>query len=98
MSKILRNRDLGPFHDLLLEACPPSSINEKGKVIHNPDGVKSIEMLSKHLNMSDWGVYLWIKKGRIPPIKAQKVCGLPGSTVTIDQFSPYIYGLALADH
>jgi hypothetical protein len=92
MAKILRNRQLGPFHDLLLAACPPMKKDEKGRLYPHPDGIKSIAVLAKLLGMTPWGVNLWIKKKRIPPMKAKEITELPGSAVKLDDFSPYIFG------
>jgi hypothetical protein len=92
MAKILRNRDLGPFHDLLLEACPPMKRDATGYLVHSPDGIKSIAVLAKLLHMTPWGVNLWIKKQRIPPLKARAITELPGCNVEIEKFSPYIFG------
>ena len=92
MAKTLRNRDLGPFHDLLLEACPPMKKGISGVLFHSPDGIKSIAILAKLLGMSPWGVNLWIKKQRIPPMKARAITELRGCEVPIERFSPYIFG------
>jgi hypothetical protein len=81
-NKIRKIRDLGALHDLLLEACPP-----------NPKGIKSTKILADHLNMSAWGVHLWIKRNRIPPKRAKQIVDLAHNPkITLERFSPFIYG------
>lgn len=79
---ILRHRDNGPLHDLLLKACPP---NEKGE--------KSITILAARVGggLSTWAVYKWIKKGKIPPGRAVEVVDLADGRVTLADFSPFVY-------
>lgn len=80
-NKIRKIRDLGPLHDLLIEACPP---NEKGE--------KSTKILADKLHMSAWGVHLWIKRGKIPPGRAQKIVEIANNPeITLARFSPWIY-------
>lgn len=92
MAKIRRHADLGPFHDLLLRACPPVKRDDSGNFVVDPvDGTKSISLLAAQLGMTDWAVRLWIKKGRIPPQKAVKIVDLNPEEVTLADFSPYVY-------
>lgn len=73
-------KDLGPLHRLLLEACPP-----------NEDGDRSITILAKALGMSSWGIFKWIRNGRIPPRQAANVVDVSQGKVTLHQFDPFIY-------
>jgi hypothetical protein len=74
-------RDLGPLHELLIEACPP-----------NQKGVRSIPVLAKALGLSAWAVFKWIKRNEIPPRQAKRVVDLSKGRVKLDQFSPFIFG------
>lgn len=78
--KVRKYKELGPLHDLLLKACPPDAT-----------GDRSIPILAKHLNMSSWGVFKWIKHDRLPPRQAMKIVELSEGKVTIEQFGPYIF-------
>lgn len=90
--KIRRNARLGHFHDLLLRACPPVIRSKKtGKLVPDASGVKSVALLAEMLGMSDWGVRLWIKKGKIPPMRAQEIVDLNPEEVSLADFSPYVY-------
>jgi hypothetical protein len=73
-------KDLGPLHDLLLEACPPDGTGER-----------SIPILARHLQMSSWGVFKWIKYNKLPPRQAVKIVALSEGRVTIESFHPYIF-------
>lgn len=76
-----RYKNLGPLHDLLLEACPP-----------DPDtGTKSIPTLARALGISNWAVYSWIQTSRIPPRRAMQVVDLSRGQVTIQRFHPFIF-------
>lgn len=79
---IVRHRENGPLHDLLLRACPA---NDKGE--------KSITVLSKCFNpeISAWSIHKWIQKGKIPPGRAVDVVDMSEGRVTLADFSPFIY-------
>lgn len=79
--KTSRYKNLGPLHDLLLEACPP---DEAGK--------KSIVGLAMALQVSHQYVYRWIAEGRIPPKFAKQITELNGCTVTLNDFMPFVFG------
>lgn len=79
-NKVSKYKDLGPLHDLLIQACPA---NERDH--------KSIVVLAQFLGVSHQYIYNWIKKNRVPPAYAKRMCELPSSTVTLDQFHPYVY-------
>lgn len=82
--KILRYQELGPLHDLLLQATPPDPIT----------GVKSITRLSRLLGMSSWGVYKWIKAGKIPPGQAVRIVALSrGRLVAREDFDDFVYAV-----
>ena len=55
-------KNMGPLHDTLIRACPP-----------DPEGFKSIPILAVRLEMSAYGIYKWIKAGKLPPDKAKRV-------------------------
>ena len=78
--KTSRYKELGPLHDLLLEACPP---DEKGR--------KSIVGLANRLGCSHQYVYRWIENGRIPPAYVKQIVELEGVTVTREQFYPFVF-------
>lgn len=75
-----RYKELGKLHDLLLQACPA---NEKG--------VRSIPALAKALSISHQYVYRWIEEKKIPPKFVKKIVDLPGQTVAIEAFLPFIF-------
>jgi hypothetical protein len=77
---ILRHRDNGPLHDLLLRACPP-----------NRNGEKSITILANKLKLSSWSVHKWIQNGKIPPKRAVEVVDISDGRVALADFSPFIY-------
>lgn len=77
---ILRHRNNGPLHDLLLRACPA-----------NDDGEKSITILAGRLGLSKWAVHQWVQKGKIPPGRAVEVVDLSDGRVTLADFSPFVY-------
>ena len=78
--KTSRYKELGPLHDLLLEACPPDA---KGR--------KSIVGLATLLDCSHQYVYRWIENGRVPPQFVKKIVELEGSNVTREQFYPFVF-------
>jgi hypothetical protein len=73
-------KELGELHNLLLRACPPDD-----------NGNRSIPVLAKHLEMSSWGVFKWIKNNRLPPRQAAKIVELSHGEVTLNDFIPYIF-------
>lgn len=77
---VKRHRNNGPLHDLLLRACPP-----------NAEGEKSITILSRKLKLSASAIHRWIKRNKIPPLRAKQVVDVSGGRVTLAQFSPFIY-------
>jgi hypothetical protein len=91
--KIIRHAHLGPLHDLLIAACPPC-VKENGRYVKagpNTDGVKSTHALAALLDMSEWGVHQWIKRGKVPPKRAAQIVALGSNRVTLAEFSPFIY-------
>lgn len=77
---IIKHKERGKLHDLLLQACPPDSENRK-----------SITVLANRLAMSPWGVHKWINKGKIPPGRALQVVEISDGRATLADFSPFIY-------
>lgn len=73
-------KPLGPMHELLLEACPPDA-----------DGFKSIPILAARLDMTAYGVYKWIKNGKLPPEAAVKIVGMSDGRVTLEDFHKFVY-------
>ena len=76
-----RIKNLGPLHDLLLEACPP----------HPETGEKSIARMSQLIEMTPQGIYKWIDRGHVPPRKVTKIVELSEGRVTRDDFSAYVF-------
>lgn len=79
---VLRHRNNGPLHDLLLKACPP-----------NAKGEKSMTILANSFKppLSSWSLHKWVQKGKIPPVRAVEVVDLSEGRVTLADFSPFIY-------
>lgn len=79
---ILKHKDGGPLHRLLLKACPPNEDNEK-----------SITILAGKFKppLSTWAIHKWIKKGKIPPLRAAQVVDISEGRVSLAEFSPFIY-------
>lgn len=79
---IVRHKDKGALHRLLLRACPP---NKKGE--------KSITVLAAKLRLSAWAIHKWCNKGRISPNRARDVVDVadPETGVTLSDFSPFFY-------
>lgn len=79
---VVRHRDNGPLHDLLLKACPA-----------NEHGEKSITVLANAFDppLSAWSIHKWIQKGKIPPGRVVEVVDLAEGRVTIADFSPFVY-------
>lgn len=77
---IVRHRDNGPLHDLLLKACPP-----------NESGEKSISVLAAKMQISAWSIHKWVQKGKIPPVRAVEVVDISEGRVTLSDFSPFVY-------
>lgn len=72
-------KDLGPLQDLLLRVCPPDR-----------DGAISVPILSRHLEMSPWGVYKWIRNAKIPGNKVTRLVELSAGRVRLDELLPYV--------
>lgn len=79
--KTSRYKDLGPLHDLLLEACPPDD-----------EGKKSIVGLARALDCSHQYVYKWIERNRVPQDYVRKITSLKGCEVAIERFYPFVFG------
>lgn len=75
-----RHKNLGPLHDLLLKACPP---DEHGR--------RSIPVLARHLNMTSWGIFKWIKASHIPPKQAARIVTLSEGRVSLEDFTPFVF-------
>lgn len=95
-------KDLGPLHQLLLRAAPTAK--EAGLKASKHQDRRSIQTLAKSLKMSTWGVYLWIRAGRIPPEWAKRIVDDNAKRdkanprtgdhkpVTLEDFHPFVYG------
>lgn len=88
---ILKIKDCGPLHALLIKACPPHS-RQNGQLVPDPNGVKSIAILAHSLGLSAWGVQKWVHKGKIPPERVVQIVDNNPSEVSIADFSPFVYG------
>ncbi len=77
---ILRHKNLGLLHDLLLKACPPA-----------PDGTKSITVMAAHMGVTAWAVHKWIQKGKIPPLRAVDAVDLSEGRTTLADFASFVY-------
>jgi hypothetical protein len=75
-----RYKKLGPLHDLLLKACPPDI-----------EGNVSIPRLAEMLEMSSWGIYKWIRAGKIPPTQVVRIVDVSQGRVSISDFSPFVF-------
>lgn len=82
MSKgeISRYKNLGPLHDLLLEACPPGE-----------NGTRSIVVLARELGVSHQYIYLWIERGRVPAKYVRPLVELSGGSLSLDQFHEFAF-------
>ena len=74
-----RYGDLGPLHDLLLQACPPDS---KGK--------RSIMILAARLGVSYQRIYQWIEAERIPPKRVKDIVTLADGAVLQSELLKYV--------
>lgn len=79
-AEVSRYKDLGPLHDLLLEACPPDE-----------NGTRSIVVLSKKLEVSHQYIYLWIEKGRVPARFVRSLVESSEGRVTYEQFHEFVF-------
>lgn len=68
------------LHQLLVKACPP-----------NTKGNQSIPVLAKAMKLTKWNVYKWIKRGRVPPDRAEQIVKLAKGSVTLEEFFPFIF-------
>lgn len=91
MNKAPKTHDLGPIYSLLIEACPPSKFGEDGKLYPHEDGEKSIRVLAVLLEMTSEGIYLWIRRKRIPAVRAKQIVALTGCKKTLEDFIPHIF-------
>lgn len=73
----MRYKNLGPLHDLLLEACPPV------------DGRKSIVILAEKLGISHQYIYRWIENGRVPQKFVRPIGEL--GTINVERLYPYVF-------
>ncbi|ASW27688.1 transcriptional repressor [Klebsiella phage YMC16/01/N133_KPN_BP] len=74
-----RYGDLGPLHDLLLQACPPDA---KGK--------RSIMLLAKRLGVSYQNVYKWIEAGRVPPKRVKQIVELANGNILQSELLKFV--------
>jgi len=81
--------------ELLLEAAPTA--REAGmepapgrKHRFNYD-LRSIATLAHSLGLSPWSVYLWMKRGRVPPNHVPTIVANANGRVTLDDFHKYVY-------
>ena len=79
---ILRHRDLGPLHDIMLRACPP-----------DVDGIKSINILAECMNRSHNALFQAIRKGRLTPALALEIVKVSQERVSIDELHTYVYNV-----
>lgn len=75
-----RIKNLGALQELLLKACPPDTNNNI-----------SIPVLARALGVSSQYVYLWIERDKVPPAYAKKMADFPGSQVTLEMFTQYVF-------
>lgn len=71
--------DLGPLHDLLLQACPP---DRRGR--------RSIMILAEKLGVSFQNVYKWIEAGRIPPKRVMDIVKVSKGAVTKEALLQFV--------
>lgn len=80
VATIVRHKDGGALHDLLLRACPPDA-----------NGEKSITVLAGALGITPWAIHKWVKNGRVPPRRASRIVDISDGRVTISNFTLFVY-------
>jgi len=78
--RVLRKTNLGPLHDLMLTACPPDS-----------NGIQSISVLSRKIEISNTALYKMIEKNKVRPEVAMAIVEASEGRVTLDDFHCYVY-------
>lgn len=84
MSETNKSRlaNLGPLHDLLIEACPTGEGKE----------MKSIANLARAIDYTPQALYKAISRNRISPTLAAKIVeAADKGTVSLEDFHPYVY-------
>ena len=74
-----RHRELGPLHDLLLEACPPRN------------GFKSIPLLAEELELSREALFKWIRNGKLPPRHVPRIIEIADGRISKESLEPFVY-------
>lgn len=77
-----RLANLGPLHDLLIEACPTK----------NDSQMKSIANLATAIDYTPQALYKAISRNRVSPTLAAKIVeAADKGTVSLEDFHPYVY-------
>ena len=79
---ILRHRNLGLLHDIMLRACPPDI-----------DGVKSINTLAEAMNRSHNALFQAIRKGRLTPQLALEIVKVSEARVNLEELHQFVYNV-----
>ena len=77
---IVRHRDNGALHTLLLKACPPDKAGEK-----------SITILARKLGLAPATLHKWVRRMKIPPERVTQIVDIAGGRVTIADFNAFVY-------
>ena len=92
--------DLGPLHALLLLAAPTAKAAAERTPRKDAAGElilpkfpqrRSISTLARALGVPAWTIYLWVKKGRLTPVRAKQVVEISEGRVTADDIRPFVY-------
>ncbi len=75
-----RKKDLGPLHDLLLKACPPTSTGQRG-----------IGILARRIGCTEATLFRIIKLRKMTPEKAQEIATASEGRVQIEDLYPYVF-------
>lgn len=78
--RIGRYKELGPLHDLLLEACPPDA-----------KGTRSIVVLAKLLGVTPQYIYVWIERNHVPAKFVRPLVEMSRGRVRLEQFHEYAF-------
>jgi len=84
MSDMMKSRlaNLGPLHDLLIEACPTTK----------DEPMKSIARLARAIDYTPQALYKAISRNRVSPALASKIVEVADDgSVSLEDFHPYVY-------
>lgn len=73
--------DLGPLHQILLKACPPTKTGAAGSIQST---------LAPALEVTHQYIYRWIEEGRVPAKFVKKIVEASNDRVTVEELVPYV--------